>query len=105
MFRGGVRSITKTLGDGNEHTLYYKARTPNELAAHLGAESAFKEDEAGSVARQKLRAKFIGSSLCTESGEPLMTTAEAELIPGTLKAELVALILAGSNELGDAGKD
>ncbi len=105
MFRGGVRSVSKTLADGNEHTLYYKARTPNELAAHLGAETALKEDEAGSVARQKLRAKFIATSMCTESGDPLMSQAEAELVPGTLKAELVALILSGSNEAGEAGKD
>jgi hypothetical protein len=115
MFRGGVRSATKALNTGKvdaegkpvteEHTLYYKARTPNELAAHFGAESAFTNDEAGSVARQKHRAKFIAASMCDEAGQSLMTTAEAELILGSLKAEIVNMIVVGSNESGDAGKD
>ncbi len=115
MFRGGIRSEKKNLWTGKtddegkpvtvEHTLYYKARTPNELAAHFGAEGAFTSDEAGSVARQKHRAKFIAASLCTESGDPLMTVAEAELILGGLKSEIVNMVVIGSNEAGDAGKD
>lgn len=114
MFRGGVRSAVKKLATGElneigepitqEHTLYYKAKTPNELAAHFGAEGAFAADEAGSVARQKHRARFIASSMCDESGEPLMTVAEAEMILGSLKAEIVNMIVIGSNEAGDAGK-
>lgn len=104
MFRGGVRSAKKTLADGQEHTLYYKARTPNELAAYFGAESSFANDAEGNVARQKARAKFIASSLCTEDGEPLMTLAEAEMVLGSLKAEICNMIVAGSNDAGDAGK-
>ena len=80
MFRGGIRSVKKMLSDGNKHTLYYKAKTPNELAAHFGAEQAFTSDEAGNVARQKYRAKFIASSMCTEDGRPSVTVAEAELV-------------------------
>lgn len=105
MFRGGVRSVVKTLADGNEHTLYYKARTPNELAAYFGAESTFEDGEKGNVARQKHRAKFIAESLCTEDGAPLMTLAEAELIPGSLKAEICGFIVSGSNEAGVAKND
>lgn len=103
MYRGGVRSVVKRLADGNEHTLYYKAKTPNELAAYYGAEAAFAEDEKGNVERQKFRARFIAGSLCTEAGEPLLTPAEAELITGTLKGEICAFIAIGSNEAGNAG--
>jgi hypothetical protein len=105
MFRGGVRSVSKTLADGQEHELFYRARTPNELAAHFGAENVLKDDAAGAVERQKMRARFIASSMCDEKGDPLMTVKEAEDIPGGLKAELLALIVAGSNEIGEAGKD
>lgn len=104
MFRAGVRSVVKTLADGNEHTLYYRARTPNELAAHFGAESAFTQDADGNVARQKHRARFIAAALCDEAGEPLMTPAEAENITGQLKAEICAFIVEGSNQPGEAGK-
>lgn len=118
MFRGGVRSVEKELATGatkitedgktvpvtEKHKLYYKAKTPNELAAHFGAEGAFTNDEAGAVARQKHRARFIASSMCDEAGETLMTVQEAEMILGTLKAEIVNMIVTGSNESGDAGK-
>jgi len=100
LFRGGVRSVVRTLSDGAEHTLYYKARTPNELAAYFGAESSFSDDEKGNVARQKARARLIAESLCTEDGQALLTLAEAELVPGTLKAEICQFIIAGSNEAG-----
>lgn len=104
LFRGGVRSVTKTLADGQEHTFHYKAKTPDEIALFLGAQSRVPDDEKGDLLRQNLRAKFIASSLCEEGGEPLMTEAEAKMIPATLKPELCALILHGSNEVGDAGK-
>lgn len=100
LYRGGVRSVVRTLADGAEHKLYYKARTPNELAVYFGAESSFGDDEKGNLARQKARARFIADSLCTESGEPLLTVAEAELVPGTLKAEICQFVIAGSNEAG-----
>ena len=106
MYRGGVRSFRRTLADGKEHDLYYKARMPNELAAHFGAMSALKEDnEKDTVARQKLIARFIADSMCDADGKPLMTLSEAELIPAPLKIELRAAILEGSSEAGEAGKD
>jgi hypothetical protein len=105
MFRGGVRSAKKELADGQEHTLYYLAKTPNEIAVFLGAQSRFTNDEKGDLARQKMRAEFIASSLCDEEGAPLMTKDEAMLIPATLKPELCELIVVGSNNIGDAGKD
>ncbi len=105
MFRGGVRSTKKTLADGQEHTLYYKARTPNEIAGFLAADTALSNDEKGTLNRQKSRARFIAESLCDETGDPLMTTAEAEQIPVSLKVEIVALVIEGSSETGEAGKD
>lgn len=104
MFRGGVRSATKTLSDGQEHTLHYKAKTPNEISVFLGSQTRFSEDEAGDLARQVSRAKFIASSLCTEDGAPLMTEQEAQLIPTTLKPQLCEMIVIGSNDIGEAGK-
>lgn len=109
MFRGGVRAFEKKLADadGVEHSFYYKARTPNELAAFAGTEAVFraKETEADFVARAKSHARFLASSLCTESGDPLVTPQEAELIPAGLKLDLLAEIVKGSNEAGDAKKD
>ena len=103
MFRGGVRTATKKLADGQEHTLYYKAKTPNEISVFLGGQQRFPDDEAGDLARQVSRAKFIASSLCNEDGTPLMTESEAQLIPTTLKPQLCEMIVLGSNEIGEAG--
>jgi hypothetical protein len=105
MYRGGVRSAVKKLADGEDHTLFYKAKTPDEIAVFLGAQGRFTNDEAGDLARQKMRAEFIATSMCTEDGTPLMTKAEALLIPATLKPELCELIVRGSNDIGEAGKD
>lgn len=105
MVRGGVRSAKKVLSDGNEHTLYFQARMPNEIAVFMGAERRFTEDEAGDLAREKARARFIASSLCDESGQPLMTLDEAMAIPQTLKPEICAMVVLGSNQPGEAGKD
>lgn len=99
-YRGGIRSAEVKLADDAMHRLHYKARTPNELAAYFGGEHALGEDEKGNVARQKHRAKFIADSLCNEDGTPLLTLAEAELIPGSLKGEICALVISGSNESG-----
>lgn len=104
MFRSGVRSAVKKLADGQDHTLYYKAKTPDEIALFLGAQNRVSDDEAGDIARQRTRAKFIATSLCNEDGTLLMTEAEANLIPATLKPELCTLIITGSNDIGDAGK-
>lgn len=103
LFRGGVRSTTKKLADGNEHAIHYKAKTPDEIATFLGAERRYTQDEAGDLAREKRRAEFIASSLCDEGGQPLMTADEARGIPNTLKPELCALIVDGSNKTSDAG--
>jgi hypothetical protein len=104
LFRGGVRTATKTLSDGQDHQIFYKAKTPDEIAVFLGAQSRFTPDKAGDLMRQKTRAEFIASSLCNEDGSPLMTDAEAQMIPATLKVELGEMIVRGSNEIGDAGK-
>lgn len=103
MFRGGVRSAVRKFADGQEHTLHYLAKTPDEIAVFLGAQSRFSNDEAGDLGRQKSRAKFIASSLCDESGTPLMTDAEAALIPATFKPELCEMIITGSSEVGELG--
>ncbi len=105
MFRGGVRSVTKTLADGKEHPLYYKARTPTEVAACRGAIASFTSDEAGYIARDKYLGKFLANSMCNEDGSPLFTLDEAMQVPDNLKVELCLLIVEGSNEVGDAGKD
>jgi len=105
MFRGGVRSAKRKLADGKEHVLHFKAKTPDEIALFLGAQNRVTDDEAGDIARQALRARFIATALCHEDGSLLMTEDEAKLIPATLKPELCNMILIGSNEIGEAGKD
>jgi hypothetical protein len=104
LFRGGIRSAEKTLGDGQVHTLHFKAKTPNELAVFLGASGRIENTEAGDLGRQRMRAEFIASALCNEDGTPLLTVDEAILIPATLKPELCAMIIEGSNSIGEAGK-
>lgn len=104
LFRGGLRSGKKKLADGNEHTLHFKAKTPEEIALFLGAQNRVPDDEAGDLFRQELRAKFIATALCNEDGSILLTLPEARLIPATLKPQLCAMILTGSDEIGEAGK-
>lgn len=105
MFRGGVRSEKKKLVDGKEHDLHFLARTPNEIALFLGAQNRITDDAAGDVERQDLRARFIANSLCHPDGSPLMTFEEAQLIPATLKPEIIQMVILGSSSIGDAGKD
>jgi hypothetical protein len=105
MYRGGVRSVVKKLVDEQEHTLHYRAKTPNELAAFFGGLHVLQPGEEGAVARQKLQAKLIAESLCHPDGEPLMTLADAELVPASLKAQICDFILVGSNETGVSGND
>jgi hypothetical protein len=104
LFRGGVRSVKKTLADGEEHTLYYKARTPAECAAFAGAERRYPDTPEGDALREKTRAKFLAESMCDEAGEPLLTLEEAAMLPMTLKPELCLLIVQGSSTPGEAGK-
>lgn len=103
--RGGVRFFKKKYDDGSEETFHYRARTPSECAAFRGAVSSFANDEAGFVARDKYLGRYISGAMCTEAGETLLTEAECARIPDTTKLELCLLILAGSVETGDAGKD
>lgn len=105
LFRGGIRNFRKTFEDGTDETFHYKARTPNELAAHFGSLAAFPETADGFVARQKHLAKFIADSICDEGGQPEFSAKEAEQMFPQLKAELANLIVVGSSEIGDAGKD
>lgn len=104
MARGGILSAKKTLSDGNEHTIYFRAKTPAEVVAFSGAERRYADDDKGDLAREKARAKFIAESLCDEAGAPLLTEAEAMQIPATLKPELCGMVLTGSNAPGEAGK-
>lgn len=103
MYRGGVRSVTKQLADGNEHQIFYKARTPSEIAGFRGAVSSFASDEKGQVARDKYMGRFLSSALVNEDGSQLLTVAESDNVPDTLKLELCLLVIAGSTETGDAG--
>lgn len=105
MYRGGVRSVDRKLADGQEHKLFYKAKTPNELAAYFGALDVLQAGPDGAVSRQKEYAKLIAGSLCDEHGEPLMSFAEAELIPAGLKREICDFITVGSNQAGVSGND
>lgn len=106
MYRAGVRSTKKTLADGQEHELHYKAATPSAVALFVAANTRAngKTDDESVAAWHKRQAEFIAAHLCNEDGTPLMTVAEAELVPATLKPELCWLIVQGSNEAGEAGK-
>lgn len=104
MFHGGIRTATKTLIDGEEHVLYFKAKTPAEVAAYVGAERRVPDTAEGDNLRQKTRAIFIATSMCDVEGVLMFTAQEAELIPATLKPELCNMILEGSNTPGESGK-
>jgi hypothetical protein len=104
MFHGGIRSAKKTLVDGEEHTLYFKAKTPAEITAFVGSQQRLKDNEEGDKLRQKQRAEFIASSMCDEDGKLEFTVEEAMLIPATLKPELCQMILVESNTPGESGK-
>lgn len=99
MSRGGILSAEKTLGDGKEHRLFFRAKTPMEVSVFSGAELRWQNtgDEAMRE-REKRRAAFIASSLCDESGSPLMSEEEALQIPSTLKPELCSMVIKGSSE-------
>jgi hypothetical protein len=105
MFRGGVKSATKKLADGKEYTIFFKSRTPEEIAVFVGIQSRMTDDTAGDLARQKGRAEFIANSLCNEDGSLLMTIEEARMIPVTLKPQLCEMIITASNDIGDLGND
>jgi hypothetical protein len=108
-FRGGVRSLgKKPLSDGNEHELFYKAMTPQEVATLSGAlanADKLEDGEARSRRLQTLNTKLILKHMCTEDGDPLFESEQqAALVPETLKVELRNLIFTGSNSLTDSGK-
>lgn len=104
MVYSGIRSAEKTLVDGEVHTLYFKAKTPADVAAFTGAERRIENTEAGDQLRELVRAEFIAKSLCNEDGTLMFTVEEAKLIPATLKPELCQMILVGSNVPGESGK-
>lgn len=101
--QGGIRCVQKVLGD-SEQTLYFKARNPSQIAAYYSAERRFPDTEAGDIGRDKMRAEFIAGSLCDESGAPLLTAEEAQMIPIPLRVELCLMITSESNRPGDPGK-
>lgn len=105
MYRGGVRSFKKKFEDETEETFYYKARTPAENAGARSAISAFPQDEKGGKARDEYLAKFIADAMCDEAGTAVLTQEQARNISDQTKFEIAFLIIAGSSETGDAGKD
>lgn len=105
MFRGGIKSAKKNLSDGKEHTIFFKSRTPDEIAVFVGKQQRNADDTAGDLSRQKQRAEFISNSLCNEDGTQLMTVEEAQLIPMSLKAQICEMVINGSSEIGDLGND
>ena len=105
MFAGGIRTATRTLADGKEHKLFFKARDPEEIAVFLGEQSRFPDTKDGDLKRHRHRAKFIADSLTDEAGEPLLTPEAANKLLLTLRPQLVEMIVRGSEGVGDAGKD
>ena len=103
--RGGVRSFKKKFEDGSEETFFYTSRTPAETAGFRGAYRSFKDDEAGGMARDAYMGKFLVASLCDEVGQRVLTEVDARRIPEVMKTELCMLVVLGSEETGDAGKD
>jgi len=98
---GTIRAETRPFADGKDHTFHFRARAPNEIAAHFGAVQALTKDgqtSEAAVSVQKELAKFIAESLCTEDGKPLLDAATAERIAPILKGELRAVIVDGSSK-------
>lgn len=115
-FRSGIREVKRKLGDGQEHSLYFKVKTPNELALYLGAEKRYPETAEGDLLREATRAEFVASSLCDEAGELLFASKaegkkaagkpDPQTIPPMMKMELAFMILTESNRSDAAvGKD
>jgi hypothetical protein len=104
-FRSGIREVKRKLGDGQEHTLYFRAKTPSELALFMGAEKRYPETDAGDILRETTRAEFIATSLCDEAGELLFRSKgekgnekpDPQLIPPLMKLELSFMIMQESN--------
>jgi len=98
---GTVRAETRPFGDGKDHTFHFRARAPNEIAAHFGAVQALTKDgqtAEAAVAVQKELARFIADSLCNEDGTPMLDAKKAEQIAPVLKNELRAIIVDGSSK-------
>lgn len=98
-FRSGIREVKRKLGDGQVHTLYFKAKTPNELALFMGAEKRYPATDEGDILRETTRADFIASSLCDEAGNLLFGKgkADAQSIAPLMKMELAFMIVSESN--------
>lgn len=103
-FRSGVRSAERKM-DGQLVTLHFKAKTPNELALFMAAESRTKDagDDASVLAREQHRAAFVASSLCDEAGKLIFTNAEqVQQVPPLMKMELAYMIVQESNKTDSA---
>lgn len=100
---GGIKSSPFKCLDGVERTLHFKCKTQDEIVGFAGSLMRLKDDEEGDLKRQRIRAEFVASSLCDETGALLMTGDEAYLIPAITKVEMCELIIKLSNDIGDAG--
>lgn len=84
--------------------LFYRTRTPNEIACFAGAERRYSQSEEGDLQREVSRAAFVADSFCDEDGKPLMTKEEAQRVPTLVKFDLCMLVVTGSSTIGEAGK-
>lgn len=82
------------------HTIYFRTRTPNEIACFAGGERRYEQTQEGDLQREVARSAFVADALCNEDGSPLMTAQEAQSIPPLVKFELAMLIVTGSSKIG-----
>jgi len=101
---GTVKSGSITLADGSKETLYYRTRTPNEIACFAGGERRYSQTEDGDLQREVARAGFVAAAFCNEDGTTLMSAQEAQGIPSLVKFDLCMMVVTGSSQIGDAGK-
>jgi hypothetical protein len=90
--RGGVRAFKLMLGTKaapQERSIYFKAKSSQEIAVFLGAERRYPDNEQGDVLRERTRASFIATALCDEAGSLAFKSAEeAMALPNLVKLEL-----------------
>lgn len=100
---GTIKEGKLTLATG-EQTLFYRTRTPNEIARFAGSERRYPATEEGDLQREVSRAAFVAESFCNEDGSALMTKEEAQQIPSLVKFDLCMMVVTGSSQIGEAGK-
>lgn len=98
---GDTKERSVKLADGEDHKLYFKQLTPDEIASFLGAVNRIPDTEKGDIERQKLQANLIALSMRNETGEPLMSKEEAGKVPVMMKLKLCSLIIECSGDIGD----